>query len=140
MAYRIISIGYQRRNIDELITILKVYNVKKVIDVREMPTSRRVDFRKNVLKSHLSTAGIQYQHVKDAGNPYRKAQGGFEHCMGLYSSYLASHPAVIKQISAELSEDTVAIFCYEREHNKCHRSVLIEMLAAVTDIDLLKIE
>ena len=140
MSYKVISIGYQRRSIDELIAILRDYHIKKVIDVREMPISRRVAFRKNVLKSYLSAAGIQYQHVKDAGNPYRKVQGDFEYCMGLYSSYLADRPSVIEQISAELSGDPVAIFCYEREHDKCHRSILIEMLADATDIELVKIE
>jgi len=142
MAYhRVISIGYQRRSIDELIAMLKEHSVKKVIDVREMPTSRRVDFRKNVLRSHLAAAGIQYQHIKDAGNPYRKVEGDFEYCMSLYSSYLANHPTVIEQISAAISEEAVAIFCYEREHEQCHRSILIEKLTTtMPDIDLVKVE
>lgn len=141
MSHQIISLGYERRNIDEFIAILKSHKVSKVIDIREAPISRRVDYRKNILSSHLSDESIDYQHIKAAGNPYRKEKGDIDFCLNLYSSYLSENPQVLSLVADEITNGAVAILCYEREHRECHRSILIDFLSEVVpDIDLVKVE
>ena len=125
MPAQAISLGYERRNIDEFINILVSHKVKKVLDVREAPTSRRKDFRKSALSEYLREFGIDYVHLRLAGNPHRKEKEDIEHCLQLYARYLNKNHNVIELVAAELRGKSVAVLCYEREHKKCHRSVLL---------------
>ena len=65
------TIGYEGRALDELIAILASHRIERVIDVRDLPLSRRRGFSKTPLGTALRGAGIDYVHVREAGNPYR---------------------------------------------------------------------
>jgi uncharacterized protein (DUF488 family) len=123
-----VSIGYERRSLNELIEILLRYKVVKLLDIRELPLSRRKGFNKNELTSRLEEAGIKYRHIRSAGNPHRKKNGDVGHCLRLYASYLGAHPEVLDLVAKELSKVPVALLCYERHHYSCHRSVLVDAL------------
>lgn len=125
---QIISIGYEQRSITELIDILKDHHVERLLDVRELPLSRRKGFSKKALSSSLEEAGIEYQHLRAAGNPHRKLKGSIQQCLQLYGSHLEEHPEIIELVGAELSEAPIAMLCYERQHDECHRSVLLDKL------------
>jgi uncharacterized protein (DUF488 family) len=126
--FTLVSLGYERRTIDEVIEILKAYGVKKLIDVRELPMSRKKGFSKGGLSSHLASAGITYLHMREAGNPYHKEKHNLEYCLQLYRSYLERHPEVIERIMSAVTEPRVAFLCYEREHLNCHRSILLHAM------------
>lgn len=126
---KVVSIGYERRDVQEFLDIVIKYKVKKLIDIRELPLSRRKGFSKNSLASSLNTIGVEYYHVRLAGNPYRKEKDDIQHCLNMYKKYLRKNPGVIDLVIEELSKPTVAILCYERDHEKCHRSVLIDMIS-----------
>src|SRR5689334_7703139 len=66
------TIGYEGRALDELIAVLAANQIDRVIDVRELPLSRRRGFSKTPLGTALVGAGIEYVHMREAGNPYRK--------------------------------------------------------------------
>src|SRR5215213_4745951 len=66
------TIGYEGRALDELIAILASNKIDRVIDVRDLPLSRRRGFSKTPLCTALGGAGIEYLHMREAGNPYRK--------------------------------------------------------------------
>lgn len=68
----IYTIGYEGRAIDEFIAMLAAEQIERVIDVRDLPLSRRRGFSKTPLGEALRGAGIEYVHMKSAGNPYRK--------------------------------------------------------------------
>ena len=126
MPVQVISLGYERRDIDELVNILVSYNVRKLLDVREAPISRRKDFCKNVLSEYLKGVGIEYIHILSAGNPHRKDKKDIKRCLQLYAKYLGKNPAVIELVATELNGKSVAVLCYERDHERCHRSVLLD--------------
>lgn len=128
MPMQIVSLGYERRSINEVVTILASHNVVKLLDVRELPISRRKGFSKNALSSILENAGIEYCHIRAAGNPHRKEKANIKHCLELYDRYLMDNPTVIETVVAELSKRPVAILCYERDHHNCHRSILLEAI------------
>jgi uncharacterized protein (DUF488 family) len=44
-------------------------SVRLLIDVRELPTSRRKGFAKSALSSALAAADIGYLHLKGLGDP-----------------------------------------------------------------------
>lgn len=141
MNTQIVSLGYEGRSLEELIAILQDQQVTKLLDIREAPFSRKKGFSKKALSLRLKEAGISYLHLPEAGNPFRRQKTNIEHCLQLYSSYLTEHPQVIDLVVSEMSEMVTALLCYEREHDNCHRSVLIETMR-LNDIsfEMIKIE
>ena len=65
----IISIGYERRDLSELIGLLTANGVLTLVDVRLNPISRKRGFSKKALAAALGDAGIDYRHERELGNP-----------------------------------------------------------------------
>jgi len=137
---KVVSIGYERRNIDELIEFLKANDVKRLLDIREFPLSRKKGFSKKSLAAHLHLADIEYVHLRQAGNPYFKQRHDLAQCLALYGSYLNDNPELVRQIAMEL-KGISAMLCYERCHTDCHRSILLQAIRqAGWEFDLIKVE
>lgn len=133
--------GYEKRSFDDLIEILKINNVKKVLDIRSIPISRRKEFSKEFLEANLGKVGIEYVHLGLAGNPYHKYQNDFHLCLQLYSSYLDNHSEILDMVLGELSNCVTAILCYERKHSRCHRSVLLEFMSEnAHELDIIRVD
>jgi len=125
----VVSVGYERRSLEDLVEILTEHGVEKLLDVREAPVSRRQGFSKRCLAARLDEAGIEYLHLAVAGNPYRWLKEDIERCLELYEAHLCENPEVVEVVAAELHGGPVAVLCYERLHDFCHRSVLLDALA-----------
>lgn len=137
----IVSVGYERRSVEDLVSILLDYGVRKLLDVREAPLSRRKEFSKRFLAMRLGQAGIKYQHLAIAGNPHRRLRENVERCLQLYEEHLGEHPQVVEAVAEEVLGQVVAVLCYERDHGNCHRSVLLNALADVGhDFELVHVE
>ncbi len=122
----VVSVGYERRSVHELVEILESYEVGKLLDIRQTPISRRKGFSKIALASSLEDAGILYLHLRAAGNPYYKEKESIELCLRHYAYYLTNNPEIVETFAMELSRKTVAVLCYERQHDCCHRSILLD--------------
>ena len=75
--------------------------------------------------------GIDYAHLKAAGNPFRPRKGipiPRDLCLGQYSEYLANSPDVVSSIALLSKNRRPALFCYEADTRECHRGVLIAEL------------
>src|SRR3954469_4970428 len=66
---RIFTIGYEAATMEDFLIALTDAGVKRVIDVRALPLSRRPGFSKTALKGALEEAGIEYLHLKALGTP-----------------------------------------------------------------------
>ena len=138
---RVFSVGYERRSADELVSLLAGKKVRKLIDVRALPLSRRKGLSKRALSANLEEAGIEYVHIRAAGNPYHKERHDIEKCLASYRAYLEGNPEVLETVSEEFNGSYVAVLCYERDHDSCHRSILLDALkVAGHKIQLSKIE
>jgi uncharacterized protein (DUF488 family) len=124
---------------DELVHILLSADVTKVVDVRELPLSRRKGFSKTALGEVLAASGIEYQHVKALGTPkifremYKKgdvaagSKGYREHLLG------DSMPELVAlRDSLDDPSERICLLCVEHEHDECHRAVIVEELQALT--------
>ena len=89
------TVGYEGRTLDEFVQLLLAARVERVVDVRALPLSRRRGFSKTPLKCALAAQGIEYVHVRAAGNPYRNLRDDPERCLALYAEHLDEHPAVL---------------------------------------------
>src|SRR5258708_6569973 len=69
MNRKFFTIGYTGFSLDEFIQKLSGSGVECLIDVREIPISRKRGFSKSALKERLETFGIEYQHFRLLGSP-----------------------------------------------------------------------
>src|SRR5262245_36925707 len=61
---QLFTIGYEARTIEQFVVELRRKRISRVIDVRELPLSRRRGFSKTPLSSTLADAGIDYVHLR----------------------------------------------------------------------------
>lgn len=125
---KIISIGYERRTIDEFIGILKEQDVCKLIDVRQLPASRKKGFSNKSLAGRLKSVGIEYLHLREAGNPYHREKDNVKRCLQLYQEYIETHTEFVELVISKIAQQTTALLCYERQHSDCHRSILLQAM------------
>jgi uncharacterized protein (DUF488 family) len=125
----VFSVGYEGRKPGELIALLERAGVRRVVDVRELPLSRRRGFSKTPLREALAAHGIDYIHLREAGNPYRNLRDDLPRCLRLYAKYLDTHPRVLDAVDAALADRRSALLCVEARADVCHRSVLAKKLA-----------
>jgi len=65
----LLTIGYEKRSIDDLLWVLQAREVDCVADVRLKPWSRRPGFSKTRFAASLADGGIDYVHAAGLGNP-----------------------------------------------------------------------
>jgi uncharacterized protein (DUF488 family) len=137
----VVSIGYEGRTPAEFVEQLLARHVTKVIDVRELPLSRRKGFSKTSLSAKLKSAGIAYQHLRVAGNPHRHLKADTERCLALYAAHLKKHPEVVELVGNELMQSgRVAVLCFERAHESCHRSRLLDAIGRAHRVHVIRVE
>ena len=66
---KLFTIGYEGATMDEFLAALRTAGVKRVIDIRALPLSRRPGFSKTPLKNALAEAEIDYVHLRALGTP-----------------------------------------------------------------------
>jgi uncharacterized protein (DUF488 family) len=141
----VFTIGYEKRNGEELINLLLDHKVEVLADVREKPMSRKPDFRGGVLKASCERAGILYQGWPALGSTQK--QRDYLHETGNFAMFARRFRAYAKRaLSAEIlrlagvvGERRVALLCYERCHDECHRSIVADMLATKLGVAIIRL-
>ena len=132
---RIFTIGYEGATVGDFLAALQHAGVKRVIDVRAVPNSRRPGFSKTPLRNALAEAGIDYVHLRALGTPAdgRAAAraGRHEDLQRIYAGQLELPAAIAEgaQMLALAAEEPSALLCYERDPEHCHRSLLLDAVA-----------
>ena len=131
----IVSIGYEGRDPSELIGLLKANGIVTLVDVRLNPISRKKGFSKKALAAALADAGIEYRHERELGNPKENRdlfRQGLASARYRYRRHLQNGACSAYERVVDLaSTSRIALLCYERDHDQCHRSCILE--AAQTD-------
>lgn len=133
MTPKLFTVGYEGRSLDELIDELVGAGVERLVDVRELPLSRRRGFSKTALSEALRDAGIEYVHVKALGNPKPNRErywaGDIEGGSAVYRKHLnnGSRSALV-ELADTLGDARACLLCFERDHTECHRDVIVEAL------------
>ena len=68
-AKALLTIGYEGLDLDHFIKFLTSNKVDVLVDVREVPISRKRGFSKSRLSQALAKKGISYEHIKALGSP-----------------------------------------------------------------------
>ena len=137
---KIFTIGYEGTTVPEFIAALKEAAVERVIDVRALPLSRRPGFSKSALKAALEESGIEYLHLKALGTPAdgRAAARAGRHAdlERIYAGQLELPEAIAQsaEMLALADEKPSALLCMEREPKHCHRTLLLDAVAADAEV------
>jgi uncharacterized protein (DUF488 family) len=125
----IYTIGYEGLTMDAFLMLLKFSDVDTVLDIRELPLSRKPGFSKNSLRNTLAMQGMDYQHIPALGCPkpirdqYRTDQNWSCYKVG-FLAHLAAQADTVSALAATAKSSTYALLCYEADYNYCHRSMV----------------
>lgn len=130
---KIMTIGYEGKDCSHFIKQLTQNNIGCLIDVRNNAFSWKKGFSKKPLQKNLEKAGIGYMHFKELGvDPkHRKnldSHGKYKQLFAHYRKELAGKNYFLQEIIAIAKNKRVALMCFERDKNYCHRSILAEKL------------
>ena len=137
---RIFTIGYESTTVPEFLSALQEAGVKRVIDVRAVPNSRRPGFSKTPLSNALREVGIDYVHLRALGTPAdgRAAAraGRHEELERIYAGQLELPEAIAQgaQMVDLAQELPSAVLCYERDPMGCHRTLLLDAVASDAEV------
>lgn len=131
---RLVSVGYEGRDADELIEFLRSSHVDVLVDVRLNPISRKPGLSKTKLAEALRARGMEYIHFRELGNPKdnRDAfRAGEEAAFARFRHLLRDEQAerALGHVSELLDHEVVALLCFEHDHAACHRGLVAEALA-----------
>jgi len=98
MPSTLFTLGYEGLTIDAFITRLQTAQVKTVVDVRELPLSRKKGFSKSAFCAALSAHGIAYLHAPALGCPkpirnQYKADGNWQTYTREFLKYIQTQEA-----------------------------------------------
>lgn len=132
----LISLGYEGRSVTELLAVLFEQSVSVLVDVRLTPLSRKPGMSKRKLSAMLSEIGIGYLHLPELGNPKDNRdlfRMGDPRSRSRFRARLQGCVAVqaLHQISELLDDGAVAVLCFERDHDCCHRHLVAEAVREV---------
>lgn len=131
----VLSIGYEGRDQQALIAALTDHGIHTLVDVRLTPLSRKPGLSKTALSSALREVGIGYIHFRELGNPPSNRKpfrtGDVPRGVAEFKRILettSGHQA-LGEVAQLARTERIAVLCYERSHDECHRQVVIEAVA-----------
>lgn len=128
------TIGYERLLPEALLAELEAAEVRRVIDVRYRPQSRRPGMSKTRLGQRLAEHHISYEHRRALGTPsdlrwlYRA--GRVAEAAAAYRRHVEDTASgELDALAAQLHHPPrTALLCLEAEPAECHRSVICDAL------------
>jgi uncharacterized protein (DUF488 family) len=136
MAPTIWTIGYERLLPAELIAELKAVGVRRLIDVRYRPQSRRAGMSKTRLGDALGEHGIAYEHHRELGTPpdirwFYKHNQVAEGSARFTAHIEEASSDALDTLAAEITGDAppTVLLCLEEDASHCHRRVITNRLA-----------
>jgi uncharacterized protein (DUF488 family) len=134
------TIGYEGAVLEDFIATLKSSSVRMLIDVRELPISRRKGFAKKALSMALESADIRYLHLKGLGDPKpgRDAARVGDHAgfLKVFRAQMLTSAAQfdLAVAATHVASGGVCLMCFERDHTACHRTLVAEAVHATVPV------
>jgi len=141
------TLGYEDTTSGKFIHVLRARKIDVLIDVRDMPVSRKPGFSKSGLSAACEVAGISYEHWHSLGCPRDirqayKEDGDWARYTVRYLKHLRNLGETIETLGSRILKERLCLVCFEADHRLCHRSYIAEavqeLLPAVSVIHLTK--
>lgn len=131
----ILTIGYEGSTIEDFVATMKLTDVQVLIDIRDVPVSRKRGFSKRALAEFLENVGVRYVHLRDLGDPKAGREAARRGDMGTFQRIFRAHLAgkeaqhALEEALAITSEARACLLCFERDHSVCHRAIVAEEMS-----------
>jgi uncharacterized protein (DUF488 family) len=124
------TIGYEGAPLDDFWATLQAAGVSTVLDIRDVPFSRKPGFSKKALSAEAERRGVRYVHLQGLGDPKegREAAKAGLHAkfVTIFSAHL-ERPAAVADLAKAVELAKMAptcLLCYERDPKECHRTIV----------------
>jgi uncharacterized protein (DUF488 family) len=132
----VLTIGHSTHTWEDFLALLRVHGVKRIVDVRSVPRSRRnPQFNRETLSKKLRAARIAYVHLRKLGG-LRHSRSGSPN-MGWrnksfrgFADYMQTpdFEAGLLRLMKLAGQKRTAIMCAEAVPWRCHRSLIADAL------------
>jgi hypothetical protein len=131
----LVTIGYEGKSLEGYLNKLIRNGVTILCDVRRNPLSRKYGFSKGALSKSCDGVGIRYEHLPELGIASEerrelKTQADYDELFEIYKrNYLPKQDVALNKIKSWIDKgERVAITCYERLPEQCHRHCVADEL------------
>ncbi len=141
----IYTVGYEGLALDEFLQQLRLARVQIVVDVRDVPLSRKRGFSKTALAAALDASGMEYLHVRSLGCPkairerYRTNRD-WNAYTAAFLQHLREQAAAVSELAAVCAGRATALLCYEADAGFCHRAYVARAAAGILGGSVLHIQ
>jgi len=133
----VFTVGHSTRSLEALVGLLRAHDVKRLVDVRTIPRSRRnPQFNKETLPAALRAAGIKYRHFPKLGGLRHARADSLNKAWRNasfrgFADYMQTpeFTTAIEKLGELATKDRLAIMCAEAVPWRCHRSLIADALS-----------
>jgi len=136
------TIGYEGKAVQGFVEDLVRNGIEVLVDVRELPVSRKPGFSKSKLRERVASSGIDYLHLRSLGSPREsrkrlRQSGDSEGFSKEYLNHLEGSSEDFDALKDLIgSGKRAALMCFEQDHQRCHRTLLVSELMRSAGIDV----
>ena len=130
------TIGYEGLSERLFLSLLHTNNISVVADIRNLPLSRKKGFSKSALNKTLRENKIGYLNYRELGTSkelrnHLKENGDYSYFFKEYKKDISNKGEYLDEINSMVnSGERIALLCFERNAQKCHRKILADSLKA----------
>lgn len=127
------TIGYAGKEINDFINLLHQSGITTLIDIRQLPLSRKHDFSKSRLQSHLEDSGIEYKHVGALGSPKTirdkvHQDNDYDSFFTEYTKYIKTKQDAVTEVVDTVTRKISCLMCVEPTPDLCHRRIVAQTI------------
>jgi uncharacterized protein (DUF488 family) len=132
---KLFTIGYEGCKPSDLFATLQGNGVALLIDIRDVPISRKPGFSKTSLSQGLDDAGIGYLHLKGLGDPragrLAAREGRLADFRRIFTAHMRTSAAqqALAEAVTSASKTIACLLCFEQDHTNCHRCIVADSMA-----------
>ncbi len=131
------TIGYEGIAQATLFQTLLFHDVQTLLDIRQLPQSRKPGLSKAALGLAAAGYGLEYAHLRALGTPrdirYRRK---IDHDAAAFRegflAYLATQDEAVADLVTRAENERCCLLCYEADYRECHRPFVAERAALVS--------
>lgn len=139
---RIYTAGYEGFQVDAFMNRLLENGIRRIIDVRANPISRKYGFHKSTLAKITASLKMSYVHMPELGipSPWRADLACADDYAALFARYrgevLPPQKESIRKIGELMEEMPSVALCQEADPSLCHRSHLADTISKITGMEI----
>ncbi len=130
----VFTIGYEGLNTKSFMAWLKRFDISFIADVRHLPLSRKKGFSKTAMSELLAAENIVYENYRELGTSKEMREKlykyhNYKEFFSNYSESLEDKTEYVRDLLNNVQKGhNVALLCFERDAEKCHRKIIAEKI------------